>query len=186
MLLATSRAVAGVWIGRRIRRKSRVGSGRRKVARRPGHRDIRNCPASHCDFLPRRKYAFAALGGYVLEPKPKFEGVTVKLAGVSYVVPPLSFKGWTQQEALIRAFWKAHEKALEELDATARIDPPFITKYLPIVHAAIARNCPEVTLAHLEEVLTLRDIPGFSDALSAALADDQEASVPGEARAAAR
>ena len=120
------------------------------------------------------------------EAKPKFDGVTVKLAGGTYVVPPLSFKNWTAQEPLIRDFWKVREKVLEKNDDKALIDNPFITKYVPIVQAAISQNYPELPAGYFADALTLKDIPQFSNALAAALVDDQEESAPGEARAAAR
>jgi len=120
----------------------------------------------------------------VPEAKPKFEGVTVKLAGNTYVVPPLSFKNWTAQEPLIRDFWKVREKVLEAKDDKALIDNPFITKYIPIVQAAIMQNHPDAPI--FADVLTLKDIPEFSNALAAALVDDQEEPAPGEARAATR
>lgn len=120
--------------------------------------------------------------------KPKFEGTKVQLAGKEYVVPPLSFKGWQAQEVLIRDFWKVRENVLaaaKKGDESGMIDAPFITKYLPIVHAAIARNYPELKLEELEDNLTLDDIDAFQDALVTALNNGKEKRAPGEVLAVA-
>jgi hypothetical protein len=118
--------------------------------------------------------------------QPKYEGVTVTLAGEKYVVPQLSFKSWQVHEALIREFWKVQIAVLEAKEkGTAPVDVPFLMRFLPIAHAAIARNYPSVTLERLEDELEFGDLGEFTNALVAALSQGKERKPRGEALAVA-
>ena len=107
----------------------------------------------------------------------KYEGKKVKLAGKEYVIPHLNFKARRNPEIekLTREFFQeqirileASKKGDEEL-SSAVIDAPFVGRYLPIVHAALVRNYPELTLEELDEALELDDVPEFMSAMIWAL-----------------
>jgi hypothetical protein len=115
----------------------------------------------------------------------KYEGVKVTLAGETYVVPPLNFKALQIHEALIKDFWKFQQSIKDGVPQEKLLDLPFQGKYLPIVHAAIVRNYPDVTLQHLEDELQMEDYGEFSGALNAAFTVGTGKKTPGEAKAVA-
>lgn len=88
-------------------------------------------------------------------PAPKHEGEKVKLAGFEYVVPVLSFGPVRKNKELAALISELQALKVSDLSA---LDLPAAMKFLPIVHAAIARNYPELTLDKLEDDLDLKDV----------------------------
>jgi len=82
------------------------------------------------------------------------EGVTVHMAGMDWVVPPLSFK------ALKRAL-----PALAQLNGSGGDAAGQIDALVAFLHAALQRNYPDLTLAELEDWLEVRDRAAIMEAL---------------------
>jgi len=80
--------------------------------------------------------------------KPKFEGIPVKLGGVEYVIPSLSTK-----EA--RRLWP---DILAMDGATMETIPEKQQKMLAVIHAAMRRNYPNLSLEDLDDLVDMRNI----------------------------
>lgn len=102
--------------------------------------------------------------------KPKFDGQEFNLGGTVLVVPSLSVKQAKQ-------FWPV----IMELNQGVSVEqfPVFLEKSLPLIHAALTRNYPQLTLAELEELV---DLANFRDLVRAIAAQSGLREVrPGEA-----
>lgn len=75
------------------------------------------------------------------------EGATIKLAGTEYVVPPLNLSSIKRLKAdLLKV--NSGEANEDAMDSIARI-----------VHAALVRNYPDMTIEQVEEKLDLQNFP---------------------------
>lgn len=77
--------------------------------------------------------------------KPKFEGIPVYMDGRVWTIPPLS----------VRQF-RAHYETLLDTDVTTENWREKVLMKLPVILAAIQRNCPEVTEEQLLDILDLK------------------------------
>ena len=85
------------------------------------------------------------------------EGIKVKLAGRDFTVPSLNMKG-------IRLLGPKLVALTENLQNGAKVmDPGTIGDMLEIIHAAMVRNYPELTMDELEDMVDLSNLePLFS------------------------
>lgn len=74
------------------------------------------------------------------------DGIEVKLGEKSYIVPPLNFKALKTIQPIIDRIgnMKASKLTISQMDDV-----------IAVIHAAIQRNYPEVTVGYLEEVVDL-------------------------------
>jgi hypothetical protein len=84
----------------------------------------------------------------------RIPGVRVNLGGEEYVIPPLSLSALEQLEERLATF----EGDLRDKEQRETL--------VVVLHAAIARNYPHVTLGHLRDVL---DIGNSMDAFGACM-----------------
>lgn len=82
---------------------------------------------------------------------PKFDGTKVTIGGEEYIVPPLSFK---QLKAL-------KEDIVAMKDRTADNNERMIR----VIHAALSRNYPELTIDQVEEMIDLGNIMEITQAV---------------------
>lgn len=90
---------------------------------------------------------------------PRFEGVPVGLGGITYTVPPLSL-------GALRRLWPRIQtlRSAEGGGAT----PDQLNVMLEVLHAAIARNYPELTLDELAELVDVRNVAAIADQVMSA------------------
>lgn len=99
------------------------------------------------------------------------EGAIIKMGDKEWTVPALSFK---QVRVLLPKI-----NSLSKLSAVMK--PEQMAVVAEVVHAAVSRNYPDVSLADVEDVLDLRNAP---KALMAVMGQSGlEASAEGEAQA---
>lgn len=87
----------------------------------------------------------------------QIDGVTIRLGGNDYVVPPLSFK--------------QVKKLLPRLQLLAKMDPISATPeqrtlVVELVQSALSRNYPEVTMEEVEDMLDLGNMLGVLKAVT--------------------
>lgn len=75
--------------------------------------------------------------------EPRFEGTPLNLGGKEYIVPSLSAKQV-----------KKHWPKVVEMDTTQDF-PGKLDLALPVIHAALSRNYPDVSLSGLEELVDM-------------------------------
>jgi hypothetical protein len=80
----------------------------------------------------------------------KFEGVPVKIGGQEYIVPPLSIKGFKAMKGQI--------EALKNMAPGRAMTDEQIDGVMKIIHCALSRNYPELTLDQIEEMLDFGNI----------------------------
>lgn len=84
------------------------------------------------------------------DQQPKIDGVPIKLSGVTYVVPPLNFK-----------LLKRHKADIDAITAGAAaaggLDTETADRMVAVVHAALSRNYPDITIETVEDGLDLRN-----------------------------
>jgi hypothetical protein len=69
-----------------------------------------------------------------------FEGITIKVGGEDMVLPPLN--------------WKAAKRFYKEITTGEINDPDKAIDLMPeLLHAALVRNYPELTMAALEDAI---------------------------------
>ena len=83
----------------------------------------------------------------------KHDGVTVKMGGVGYVVPPLSFKQLKRLMPEIEAMQK-EASPIKNMETTVKI-----------THAALSRNYPDLTLDDVEDMVDLKNIKEITEAV---------------------
>ena len=83
-------------------------------------------------------------------------GKEVMLAGKSYIVPELNFRAIEENHQLGREFYQL--KFLKPDQLAREIDVPMMVHFLPLVHAAIKMNYPEVSLDELRDSLNMSDL----------------------------
>jgi hypothetical protein len=79
---------------------------------------------------------------------PKHEGTPISISGTEYIVPPLSFK---QFKALREDVMKLNTGDVSSSEEQQGV-------VLRIVHAALSRNYPDLTLDQVEDMLDLGNI----------------------------
>lgn len=77
--------------------------------------------------------------------EPKFDGVTVKVGGVEYVIPPLNLRQIRRFQADLETM--GEKNTLEILDIASKI-----------LHSALSRNYPEMTPEQCEEMLDVQNV----------------------------
>jgi hypothetical protein len=87
--------------------------------------------------------------------EPKLNGVPLKLGSKEYILPPLNL-------AALEKYWPVIESWAEP---PAKLTQRF-SEGAEVIHAALARNYPELTLTEVKEGL---DLPSFPAALAALL-----------------
>jgi hypothetical protein len=80
------------------------------------------------------------------------EGVTLRIGRRDYVVPPLNLKGVKRAQKLVPMLGNEG-------------DPVSIDAALEIVHLAVTRNYPEVTVEQLEEDIDLGNLMAIVQAV---------------------
>lgn len=75
--------------------------------------------------------------------EPKYEGVSMKIGGRELVIPPLSLKQVQKLYPTIEALQKESDP-LKSMEAVSLV-----------VHAALKRNYPEMTLDEVDDMLDL-------------------------------
>lgn len=97
------------------------------------------------------------------------EGVKINMGGRDFIVPPLNFAALRRLgPELAIAETVTSAPTLQELEAVVKL-----------VHAALVRNYPEITLAEVEELLDMGNTISVLRAITGAVEDD-----PGKAPAA--
>ena len=82
---------------------------------------------------------------------PKFEGLPITIGGTEYIVPPLSFKQ-------VKALQPEIEK-LSKITAESATNSTEATEVMiKIIHSALQRNYPELTVEALEDMLDLGNV----------------------------
>ena len=90
--------------------------------------------------------------------EPKFEGTPIKLGGVEYVMPPLNLKRLKALRAefdIVNTMDKGRIMTDEQIDAM-----------LKVIHAAISRNYPDMTVDDLAELIDFGNLQTISAAVS--------------------
>jgi hypothetical protein len=80
--------------------------------------------------------------------EPKLTGVPLKLGGADYVLPPLNLAALEKYWALIESWGEPPASLVGRLSEGAEL-----------LHAALVRNYPELTLAEVKEGLDLANFP---------------------------
>lgn len=81
--------------------------------------------------------------------KPKYEGETVNIGGIDYVVPGLTVKQ-------ARALWPkivSLNKGITEENVTEKY-----ADAVAIIHAGLSRNYPDITFEQAEELVDMRNL----------------------------
>lgn len=78
---------------------------------------------------------------------PKFDGVKMKIGEDEYVVPPLSFRKLKALANDIKSLNNNDPNLNEKMDVMVRI-----------IHAALSRNYPDITLDKVEEILDFGNV----------------------------
>jgi hypothetical protein len=89
----------------------------------------------------------------------KCDGVLVKIGERDFIVPPLSLG---QLKRLRADIMKARESADENRTGYDRM-----LDTLPIIHAALSRNYPDMTITELEDIVDLGNYSAVVDAVFA-------------------
>jgi len=85
--------------------------------------------------------------------EPKIDGVTMKLGGEDYVIPPLNFRQ-------LKNLYPVIEGMQGETDPLKRFEA-----VVKITHAALSRNYPEITLETVEDLIDLNNLKSLIDAI---------------------
>jgi hypothetical protein len=80
--------------------------------------------------------------------EPKLDGVPLKLGGTDYILPPLNLAALEKYWPVIESWGEPPASLVERLSEGAEL-----------LHAALARNYPELTLADIKEGLDLASFP---------------------------
>ena len=81
-------------------------------------------------------------------------GVTIKLNGQDYILPPLNLDALEQYWEKIQGWAQAPESLMQRLSEVAEV-----------LHAALARNYPDLALTDLKKGLDLRNFATLVEAL---------------------
>jgi len=80
--------------------------------------------------------------------EPKLDGVPIKLGSETYVLPPLNLAALEKYWPVIESWGEPPASLVERLSEGAEL-----------LHAALSRNYPELTLAEVKEGLDLASFP---------------------------
>ena len=86
--------------------------------------------------------------------EPKLEGVPLRLGSTDYILPPLNL-------AVLEKYWPVIESWAEPPASLVER----LSEGAELLHAALERNYPELTLADVKEGLDLASFPGALAAL---------------------
>lgn len=78
--------------------------------------------------------------------KPKFEGVEIVLGQRTCILPPLNFRQMRKFEEKVRTY---QGKSVSDIQKNATLFD--VLELTPMIHAALSRNYPEITLEEVEE-----------------------------------
>lgn len=101
-----------------------------------------------------------------------FEGVKLRIGRQDYIVPALSMRQLKQYEKTI---------AQTQKSLGAAMSPADIDKFVEVIHAAVSRNYPDVTLDQMLDAIDLRSLPTLFPAVMGI--SGLEAKQQGEAQA---
>ncbi len=87
---------------------------------------------------------------------PKHEGITLKLGGEEYVVPPLSL-------GQVKRLFPVIEKMQSASDTVDKF-----SSLVAIAHAALSRNYPELKFEEVEELVDMGNFKTVMDAVMGA------------------
>lgn len=82
------------------------------------------------------------------------DGITMKLAGEEYIVPPLTFRQL-----------KAHYSLIEELNNPETAPIKKMESIVKLTHAALSRNYPDLTIEQVEELIDMGNLKTVSEAV---------------------
>ena len=82
--------------------------------------------------------------------EPKYDGVPITVGGKTYIVPPLNFKRIKKLAPMLGR--------LNELPDNKIPTPEELGDFLQIVHLALTRNYPEMTMDEVEEMVDLGNL----------------------------
>jgi hypothetical protein len=85
----------------------------------------------------------------------KFEGISMKMGGQEYIVPPLSIKGFRETKGQIEAL----------KDVASGMTDEQIDNVVKIIHCALCRNYPDLTLDQTEEMVDLGNMGSLVNAI---------------------
>jgi len=82
--------------------------------------------------------------------EPKLDGVPLKLGGTDYILPPLNLAALEKYWPVIESWGEPPASLVQRLSEAAEL-----------LHAALLRNYPELTLAEVKEGLDLASFPAI-------------------------
>jgi hypothetical protein len=85
---------------------------------------------------------------------PKFDGVTVKVGGVEYIIPPLNLKQIKKFQPELESI--AKKTVVELLDFTSQI-----------LYSTLSRNYPEITQDQCDEMVDVKNVGTWMQAITA-------------------
>lgn len=88
------------------------------------------------------------------------EGKTISVKGKEWVVPALSFKQYKEANS---KFAEISKEMLESKDL--EFSPKMMDDLVGLVHMAMKRNYPELTLDEVEEMMDLGNATAFTSAI---------------------
>lgn len=80
------------------------------------------------------------------KPDVEFEGVEISIGQEKYILPPLSFRQLRKYQPLLEEY---SGKTKEEIMRKASLFD--LLRLTPVVHAALSRNYPSITLDEIED-----------------------------------
>ncbi len=82
------------------------------------------------------------------------DGITMKLAGEEFTIPPLTFKQL-----------KAHYPLLEDMNNPETAPIKKMESIVKLTHAALSRNYPALTIERVEELVDMGNLKAVSEAV---------------------
>lgn len=107
----------------------------------------------------------------------KHAGITVNIGGTDYVVPPLTL-------GAIKRLMPKIEAMATSLAADGKMRPESMDSIVEVVHAALLRNYPDMTLQELEDMLDVKNIADIMQAVLGVSGLERKAAGSGEAQGA--
>ncbi len=98
-----------------------------------------------------------------IQQPPKYEGVTVKLQGLTLIIPPLNFRLLRREKCAekLQKVMDYFTEVAEKPEKQARIAIPdeIMELIAELVYKAAQRNYPEITWDKIEEALDYNNAP---------------------------
>ncbi len=82
---------------------------------------------------------------------PKYDGVPLEIGGKTYVFPPLNFRRIKKLAPLI--------ERLQRVDPKKIPTPEELNDFVELIHSALSRNYPDMTVEEVEEMVDLGNLP---------------------------